>query len=103
MTGPRRGRLELDTNAVVWREVDEEIIVLELSTAVYLTVNGSACPLWLRLTHGATADELASVLVEEYAITLERAAADVDAFLDALAARSLLRASESEARLDPAG
>lgn len=97
------GRISLDADAVVWREVGDEIVVLEIATAVYLTLNGTARPLWLLLADGTTRDDLAAALVAEYGIAFDRAAADVDDLLRALAARSLLRASEPRAVLGAPG
>ena len=97
------GPIALDADAVVWREVGDEIVVLEIATAVYLTLNGTARPLWLLLADGATRDDLAAALVAEYGIAFDRAAADVDDFLAALATRSLLRPSEAKAVLGAPG
>lgn len=96
-------RIALDLDAVVWREVDDEVIILELATAVYLTLNGSARLLWLRLDQGATEDELAEVLAETYDIAIEQAAVDTRAFLDALRERSLLKVGESPNTSDTEG
>ena len=82
--------LTLDSNRAVWREVGNEVIVLDVPTATYLNLNGSARVLWKRLDAGATAVELAAELVAAYAIDEERAATDVEGFLEALQERSLL-------------
>jgi hypothetical protein len=83
-------KLHLRSDDVVWREMDDELVVLELSTTTYLTLNGSAMQLWLRLLDGATPDELVTMLVDKYDIPQELARSDTEAFLDDLTARELL-------------
>ncbi len=82
--------LTFDANRAVWREVGNEVIILDVPTATYLNLNGSARVLWKRLDAGATSVELAAELVSSYGITDERAATDVDGFLEALREHSLL-------------
>lgn len=83
-------RYVLDPAAAVWRELEDEIIVLELSSSLYLTLNGSARELWLRLSDGATTDELSATLVATYGIDEEQAGADAVSFLEELIDRSLV-------------
>ena len=80
----------LDENSVVWRDLNDEVIVLELATSTYLTLNGSGRLLWMRLVGGTDLLGLVSVLQEEYEIPEAVAVADAQAFIDALTERSLL-------------
>jgi hypothetical protein len=83
-------KLQLRVDDVVWREVEDELIILELSTSVYLSLNGSARHLWEELATGTTIDRLVSVLTGEYGIDSELARGDAESFLSDLASRSLL-------------
>jgi hypothetical protein len=87
--------LALDPSRVVWREVGDEVIILDLPTATYLNLNGSARALWRCLDAGATPAQLAAELVARYAIAGDRAAKDVDTFLQALSERSLLASQDA--------
>lgn len=80
----------LDATRAVWREVGDEVVVLDVSTATYLTLNGSARRLWKRLDAGASREDLVRELVGAYGIAAELAGADVDAFLASLHGRDLL-------------
>ena len=82
--------LRLNEAAVSWREVDGEIIALQLVSSEYLSTNGSGALLWKSLAAGASRDHLIDLIVREFGIDPEQAAADTDAFLDALAAQGLL-------------
>lgn len=83
-------RLRLREDAVRWREIDREVVAVDLVSSIYLTTNESGVRLWRRLADGATTDELVDELVEAFSIERERAAADVRSYVDALDARNLL-------------
>jgi hypothetical protein len=90
MTDTTGETLLLKVDNVVWREMDDELVILELPTTTYLTLNGSAKRLWLRLAEGATSEDLALILVEQYKISHEQAASDIESFLSDLNQRELL-------------
>lgn len=73
-----------------WREIDDEIVVLDTRDAVYLSVQGSGALVWRLLAESATKDSLIEALVKKYGIDSTRATADVDAFLATLNDRGLL-------------
>jgi hypothetical protein len=77
---------------VVWREVLDEIIVLDQASWRYLTVRGSGVTLWPGLVGGATIAELAERLVQRFGIERARAGADVTRFVGLLGERGLLEA-----------
>jgi hypothetical protein len=83
-------RLKLDSDRAVWREVGEEVVVLDVETATYLSLNGSGGALWKRLDAGATPNELVADLVSAYGVPEARASKDVEDFLQVLRDRSLL-------------
>ena len=82
--------MSLDSNRAVWREIGDEVVILDVPTATYLNLNGSGRALWKRLDVGTTPSELVAELVATYAIPVEQAATDVAAFLGELSKRSLL-------------
>ena len=83
-------RIRLDDSRIAWRTIDEEIVAVDIETAEYLSINGSGTVLWAALARGATETELASMLVETYAITPERAREDIETFLGTLRERGLV-------------
>jgi hypothetical protein len=90
MTYPPEEKLQLKVEDVVWREVGDELVVLELSTSTYLTLNGTAKQLWEGLAGGSTLDMLVSMLADRYTISVQQARSDTESFLSALAERELL-------------
>lgn len=68
-------------DTIVWREVGDEVVILDLRTSLYWTLNGSATVLWSTLTEGATTGELARRLLDEFDVDEETATRDSEAFL----------------------
>jgi Coenzyme PQQ synthesis protein D (PqqD) len=83
-------QLKLRGEGLTWREIDDEVVALDVESATYLSANASGRLLWRSLSEGATRQELVSCLVDEFEIDAERAGADVDAFLAELSRRGLL-------------
>jgi Coenzyme PQQ synthesis protein D (PqqD) len=82
--------LRLNPAAVSWLEVDGEILALQHASSEYLSTNAAGALLWKSLTAGTSREDLIALIVREYGIDEQRAAADTDAFLDALAEHGLL-------------
>jgi hypothetical protein len=82
--------LKLRSDGLEWRQIDDEIVVLDIRRAEYLAIDGSAVALWSALHEGTSRSELIGSLVERYGIDGDRAGIDVDAFLGDLARRGLL-------------
>lgn len=81
---------QLRSERLDWREVDGEIIALDLKSAQYLAINRSAAELWPLLVEGATRAELVGRLREAFGADVVEAERDLDAFLAALEAQELL-------------
>jgi len=84
------GRFRLKEDDISWLPVEEQILVLDLRTSRYVSLNESAAALWAALAGGGTADELVDVLRTRYDIDVALAQRDVTAFLDGLRERDLL-------------
>ena len=88
--------LKLRDGAVAWRQVEDEMVLLDLERSVYLATNTAATLLWHRLEEGATESQLVDALVDAYEIPRERAATDADAFLADCRRRNLLDAEPGQ-------
>lgn len=82
--------VKLRQDRVHWREIDEEVIAVDVDSSTYLSTNGSGALLWLELAQGTTRDALVERLAQAYLIGSERAESDVDAFLAELSGQGLL-------------
>jgi hypothetical protein len=75
---------------VEWREVEGEVIAVDVRTSEYLAINATGAALWRALEGGATRGELTDRLVECFDVEPDAAARDVAGFLAALEERGLL-------------
>ena len=82
--------LKLRDDRVHWREVDDDVVAVNIDRSTYLSTNGSGALLWLELAGGTTRERLVERLAQAYLIDGERAAADVDNFLSELNGQGLL-------------
>lgn len=82
--------VRLRETGVSWREIDGELVVLDLASSKYLTTNESGTTLLKSLTADTTPDELADMLVEKFDIDPVTAERDVATFLADLHSRGLL-------------
>lgn len=83
-------QIRLRTNELKWREIESEVVAVDVRTSTYLSANSSGAILWRRLVEGATREDLAAELVASFGIDVEQARADVEAFVGELAAQGLL-------------
>ena len=89
--------VRLRSDAVEWREVDGEIVALDLRDSTYLAINRSGTVVWPGLLAGATREDLSARLTEAFGIDEQTAARDLDDFLRALEERDLLDPGDDEA------
>jgi coenzyme PQQ synthesis protein D (PqqD) len=73
-----------------WRELEGEIVVLDLRRSTYLAVNRVGALLWPRLLDGATHNDLVQTLVDDFGLASSEAESDVSAFLQDLREQELL-------------
>jgi hypothetical protein len=85
-----RPELRLRPDALEWREVEGEVIALEMRSATYLAANTAGSLLWEKLAEGTTRERLVAELVGRFGVAEERAGEDVDRFLQQLTAKNLL-------------
>ena len=92
--------MKLREDDITWREIDGDLVVLDLRSSTYLTTNASGTLLMKQLTEERTLQQLVQALVEAYGIPDRLAQEDVLGFLDELGARGLLDSSRERLR-DP--
>ncbi|HEY4929189.1 MAG TPA: PqqD family protein [Acidimicrobiales bacterium] len=92
MTSPEDlpGRFRLRDAAISWREVDGEVIALDVESGEYLSLNGSGRILWMALVEPVSIEELGKLLTEQFGVSADIASADASAFVSDLVERSLL-------------
>jgi hypothetical protein len=83
-------RIQIREGAVEWRDVEGEVVALDLRSRTYLAVNRTGAAIWPALVSGADREELLALLLEAFSVSRDEAAADLDVFLAELAEQDLL-------------
>lgn len=83
--------VRLRPEAVDWREVEGEVVVLDRNSSTYLAVNATGAALWPEIVRGSKIDELVALLRSRFDVDESRATADVEAFVSMLRQRDLLQ------------
>lgn len=86
----RDREIRLRRTGLEWRAIEGEVVALDFQGSVYLGINPSGAALWPLLAKGASRVELEHTLVTTFGLETRQAAADVEAFLGALADKGLL-------------
>lgn len=71
-------------------EIDDETVVMCLESGDFFSLTGTARSIWHQLDVGHDRAGLIAAVADEYGVTAESVAADVEAFLADLAAAGLL-------------
>ena len=71
--------------------LDDQVVILDLETSLYLTVTGAGAVVWPLLMGGVTLDAMVDAVLEVYDVDPSLARADLEAFLADLGERKLLR------------
>lgn len=90
MTTPPETHFRLRDTELSWKEVEGELIALDLVRSRYFAVNRTGRILWETLQQGATHAELVEKLIQACGVGRERATADVDGFLAELESNGLI-------------
>lgn len=84
------GDMKLRADDLTWREIDGDLVILDLRSSTYLTTNASGAVLMKELTEDRTDDQLVQALVGAYDIPASQAESDVRTFVEALSNGGLL-------------
>jgi len=93
--------MKLRLDDLTWREIDGDLVILDLRSSTYLTTNSSATVLMQQLTEERTLQQLIQALVDTFDIPEWRAHRDVKTFIDELGGRGLLERAGGDRHLGP--
>jgi hypothetical protein len=79
------------TQEMLSTELDQETVLMSIDAGAYYGLKGTAQSIWEHLKTPLTVSALVDCLVEEYQITPEACAADLELFLAELKEEGLLR------------
>lgn len=87
--------VKLDDTVLAWRQIQGDVVVVDLRNSEYFSLTASAQHLWPLLARGTTAEELSASLVAEYEIPAETARQDVHLLCEDLRHRGVLLETSS--------
>ena len=85
------------TSDLEWREVDDEVVLLDLRTQTYLALNRSGAWLWPLIVEGVERGHLVEALIAGHNVDESVAVRDVDVLVDQLREAGLLQTGDSGA------
>jgi coenzyme PQQ synthesis protein D (PqqD) len=85
--------MQIRQGILEWREVEGEIVALDLRSNTYLGINRTGTAVWSALVAGADREQLVRRLTQTFDVSEKQAAADLDAFLAELAEQDLLESA----------
>lgn len=84
-------KVQLLERDIVWREIDAEIVILNLATGYYYGLEGAGNDIWrLLVEHGST-EQVVEAMATQFDVDADRLRRDVDALVNDLAAQSIVR------------
>jgi Coenzyme PQQ synthesis protein D (PqqD) len=92
--------MKLRVDDITWREIDGDLVILDLRSSTYLTANASGTVLMRQLTEERTLPQLTQALVDAFAIPARRAEQDAQTFIDELDGHGLLERTVRERHPD---
>lgn len=84
------GDMRLRSSDLTWREIDGDLVILDLRSSTYLTTNTSGAVLMKQLTEDRTSAQLIQAMVDAFGISESQAEEDVRSFVDTLDRSGLL-------------
>ncbi len=94
-------RLRINTENVVYEEVDGEVIAIDLGGGSYYSLAGSAPAVWSLLASGVTEAEICTALGDLYEADAEAISAEVAPLLGKLIENRLVATAEQSADAPP--
>jgi hypothetical protein len=82
--------VRLHTDELTWRQVGDEVLILDAASSQYLSVNQTGSALWPLLLQGCRRADLSQSLVTRFGVDEGTAAADAEKFLSSLRELGLL-------------
>ena len=79
---------------VVWRDLDGEIVILNLTSGVYFSVDGVGTRIWTLISEQVATEEIIGKLISEFDVEETRLRNDMEALFQELASQGLIENSE---------
>lgn len=85
-----RQTIRLRGSGLSWRAIQDQVVVLDLESSRYLSLNPTGSVLWPLLVEGTTVARMTEELMQTFDVERETARADVEAFVTSCLDQKLL-------------
>jgi hypothetical protein len=94
-------RFVLNSPAVIGEAIDGEVMVINLVSGIYYNLTGTAASAWPLLAAGLPVHGIVAMLKDACGVSAVTLGSDFSAFVDALAAESIVRAADDAVEPSP--
>ncbi|MDY6793198.1 MAG: PqqD family protein [Thermodesulfobacteriota bacterium] len=78
------------TENIAWRNVNDEIVILNLKSGEYFTLNDVAQCIWKAITDEKSVEEIKVKIIDEYDVSHEKADREIEDFISSMIEQRLL-------------
>ncbi len=78
------------TEEFVWKEVGDQVVVLNLDSGVYYSLNPTGSRVWKGLMDQSSLDDIVGKLCDEYSVSEATARKDAEEMIDQFLAKKML-------------
>jgi hypothetical protein len=96
-------RLRVNAPQVIHETIDHEVVIINLGTGTYYSLEGTGEQIWALLDQGAAIESVAEVLLSRYDADPSELVTSIETFVDELRSESLVVPDERPAAQDGAG
>jgi len=89
-------KIEILDQDVVWRDLEGEVVILNLATATYFGLEGVGNEIWRFLAEHRSTEHLVETLCDTFDVTPEQLQRDLDSFIAELAEKGLIKVADGE-------
>ena len=82
----------IDANTVIWKEANAIVTILFLASGNFFELNKVGSDIWKLLAEGHTEEGIVEKMLQTYAVSKEKLASDVKAFIALMISNGLLQA-----------
>jgi len=92
----RHAAYTVDRKRIAWDEIDGEMLIINVETGYYFSLDGLGSLIWRMLADGVNERDMVARIISEYEVDESTARDDLRELVDALAAEELVDCPRSQ-------
>jgi len=86
----RHAAYTIDRKRITWDEIDGELLIINVETGYYFSLDGVGSLIWSMLAEGVGESDMVARIMSEYQVEESTAREDLEELVDALVAEELI-------------